>query len=145
MERRPSGVFLSPRNNCSQGSIWNLNRGEMVFVINNQIFEPLKYLCPFLPPVGKYCTGVLFWWWWSERAGGALRTKKNKIKNIRRRKAGGETKAIHQELWIYIKALTYQNRYIDQRSIRAFSAALVFASRVGVMSYRDAWRKWKEW
>lgn len=58
VEQKPSGMFLSPRNTCSQGSIWNLNCGEMVFVINNQIFEPLKYLCPFsictpCPQLGK--------------------------------------------------------------------------------------------
>lgn len=37
---------FSLRNNSSPGSIWNLNCGETVFVINNQIFEPVKYLCP---------------------------------------------------------------------------------------------------
>lgn len=91
MEQRPSGVFLSPRNNCSQGSIWNLNCGEMVFVINNQIFEPLKYLCPLCictlcPQLENTAQGiVLMMMNW--KVGNTLG------KHHTREKAGGENKS----------------------------------------------------
>lgn len=86
VEQWPWGMFLSPPwNTCPQGSIWNLNCVEMVFVINNQIFEPLKYLCPFCictlcPHFWKYCTGHCFEDDDSKKGGDALRKRHTRPK-----------------------------------------------------------------
>lgn len=121
MEQRPGGVFLSPRNACSQGSIWNLNCGEMVFVINNQIFEPWNTFVPHphaSAPAAprKWLHRALFWWWWIEKKA-AMLPQNITLENESRR--GSKSRSfefiglckITSRVWWNISAATVDKRW----------------------------------